>query len=186
MDTSINTSTLHNCPNCGGRWEQIGFQDYEYTCDTCCMRLIDGVLVSRDCECESHEKGFNYHIEKDGKILNIVEEVLLEMKEKYEFVPEEREGFDALPIVDRLADRGIISWDTHHMFISEERSFGSIPCCIVDGVFIFPFLDCSEFNSGNLPRTPEDEMYFSIYCIVNKLIGNPSNKYIINNDKGES
>lgn len=166
----LNKKILHACPNCGGRWEQISVSDYEYACDTCCMRIVDGVLISRDCECEDHEKGFNYLVERDGNLLNIVEEALFQLKEQYGVSPKEREGFDALPIVEKLLHRNLITWDMYHLFISEERSLGSIPCCMVDGKFEFPFIDCSKFDSANLPKEPEDEMYFHIYSVVNGLI----------------
>lgn len=109
-------------------------------------------------------------VKVEGKHLNIVEEVLHEQKVLYDFVPENGEPFDALGIVDRLTNRKLISWDLHHMFISEERSYGSIQCVYENGIFSFAHVDCSQYNEDNLPHTPEDEMYFHIYSVVNGLL----------------
>ena len=112
----------------------------------------------------------SHYFEVDGKHLNIVEEVLHEQKVKFDYVPAKGESFDALGIVDRLAHRNLISWDLHHMFISEERSYGSIQCFYEKGIFNFSHVDCSQFNEDNLPLSPEDEMYFHIYSVVNALL----------------
>jgi hypothetical protein len=70
-------------------------------------------------------------------------------------------------VVDFLHSRSLISSDLRMFFCEEERSCGPQDCNITEKGFRWAERDCSQYNVGNLPRNPEDEMYFSIYCAAN-------------------
>lgn len=83
------------------------------------------------------------------------------------YIPSEGETFEALYLVEVLWEQRLISWDVYHEFISEERSSGRVPCYIKDFHFNFPHIDCTKFHSNNLPKDDVEEMYFTIYRVVN-------------------
>lgn len=161
---------LSDCPNCGGRWIHLHYRDSEFACDTCCMHLVHGKLISKDCECEEHERGLIFYKERDGYILNPIQESLMQIKENYGIDYENGEEFEVIHLVDRLVHEGLISWDMHHLFISEERSFGGIMGRIQNGKFAYLDIDCSQFNEENPPSEPEEEMYVYIENQINQFL----------------
>lgn len=83
---------------------------------------------------------------------------------------EQTESLELLPLVEEMLEKNLISWDMYHLFISEERSHGSIPFTLKEGKFVLPFMDCSEYSEGNIPFTPEEEMFFHIYQVANTYL----------------
>ncbi|MEQ2529064.1 hypothetical protein WMO40_20530 [Bacillaceae bacterium CLA-AA-H227] len=96
--------------------------------------------------------------------MNIVEEALHELSLIEGSPINNGEIFDCLIIVEKLVDKHLITWDTYHLFISEERSYGPIPGVIKDGVFSFPF------NHDKDIYIPENDMYIVISNLINLIL----------------
>ncbi|WP_019156906.1 hypothetical protein [Robertmurraya massiliosenegalensis] len=96
--------------------------------------------------------------------MNLVEEALNKISQLEGHTIKNGEQFDCLPIVDSLLDKRLITWDTYHLFISEERSYGSIPGVIKDGVFSFPFKHDQDVY------IPENDMYNVLCNLINFIL----------------
>lgn len=64
----------------------------------------------------------------------------------------------------------MISYAIYELFITEERNSGNIEGVINNNRFDYLQIDCSMFSEENLPTTPEEEMYWFIYQIINNMI----------------
>lgn len=86
------------------------------------------------------------------------------------FKLKEGETIEVGLIVEELFKRKMISYAIYELFITEERNSGNIEGVINNNRFDYLQIDCSMFSEENLPTTPEEEMYWFIYQIINNMI----------------
>ncbi|MFD1736094.1 hypothetical protein ACFSCX_05900 [Bacillus salitolerans] len=156
----------------------------QYYPSTLFMKFMDMVLVYRDYykgylmrdtaeqKIREIEVRFNETIQLTKSAMDVffIWQWLQQISECIGGPLQDHEEFDALCLVNPLYEKGLIPYGTYELFITEERSYGPIKCYMKDDTFHFSHIDCSVDQAGNLPREPEDEMYYTIYRVVNRLL----------------
>ncbi|MEK4487954.1 hypothetical protein MHH81_20820 [Psychrobacillus sp. FSL H8-0484] len=96
--------------------------------------------------------------------MSIMENVLMELQSKI------TEDMVLCNFILELTNNNLLTDEMYEIFITEERSYGEVPFVLNNGIFEFPFMDCSKYEENLKPTTIKEEMYIHIYHMVNSIL----------------
>ena len=81
------------------------------------------------------------------------------------YLPQEGDVLPVLVVVEVLKEQNLITYEDYHLFITDERSYGSVQGIIKDYQFTFSSMNFEDVEP--VSGIPEDEMYYRVFKLIN-------------------